>query len=83
MIKLFYVTITILLLFFGATFAYMNTDEMYLVYFSAAVWVHISVLLVLTLLAGIVLGFILSLPLIFKARRRRARPRKLAYQPER
>ncbi len=70
MIKIFYVIVITIVLFFGLTFTYMNGRAVEVNYFSFHKEVSLTVLLLFTLVTGIVVGYFVSLVSSLKARRK-------------
>ncbi len=70
MIKILYVIVITIVLFFGLTFTYMNGRIVEVNYFSFHKEVSLTVLLLFTLVTGIVVGYFVSLMSSLKARRK-------------
>ena len=59
----------LLLIFFGISFAILNSSTVSLNYYLGHTEISLSLLLAITLSAGAVLGFILATPTIFRLKR--------------
>ena len=70
MTKILYVVVITLVLFIGLTFAYMNSQTVEIKY----LWFHkeisLAVLLLFTLIAGVVAGYVVSVVSALKSARR-------------
>ena len=76
MTKFLYIIVIAAVLFVGLTFTYMNNHSVQLNYFGFSTEVHLSLLLLVTLVTGAVCGYIASLSSRWKKRRMVSRQRK-------
>ena len=69
MMKLLYIIVIIVFVFVGLTFTYMNNHTVELNYFGFSGNVHLSLLLLGTLVVGAVCGYVASLSSSWKSRK--------------
>ena len=76
MTRIFYVLVIVAVLFFGVTFYYMNNQAVEINYLSISGTVSLPVLLLLTLVSGVVLGYLARFPATMRLRRNLSVARK-------
>ena len=69
MLRLVYLTMTLLVVIFGIVFAVLNADNVQLNYYLGSVELPLSLVLVLAMIMGAILGIFASLSLIIGSRR--------------
>lgn len=67
--KIFSTLFILLLIFFGISFAILNSSSVSLNYYFGNTEISLSLLLAITLSVGALLGFILATPTIFRLKR--------------
>lgn len=67
--KIFSTLFILLLIFFGISFAILNSSSVSLNYYVANTQISLSLLLAITFSAGALFGFILATPAIFRLKR--------------
>ncbi len=70
MMKILYVVVITIVLLIGLTFTYMNNQTVEVKYFSFRKETSLAVLLLFTLVAGVVSGYVVSVVSSFKSRRK-------------
>lgn len=68
--RIFSYIVAIILIFLGITFSILNATPVALNYYVGTTHISLSLLLVLTLGAGILIGFVVSLPPLLRAKRK-------------
>jgi putative membrane protein len=81
--RLFYIAVTLVIFFIGITFAFQNKQSVDLNYYLGVHWnAPLSLILVLTLAIGVAIGYLVSLRMVVKARRKLAKARREVKQVE-
>lgn len=81
--RFFYLLLAIVILFLGLSFAYKNADVVELNYYLGIHWSSpLSLMLLITLSLGILLGFIASLGMVVRLQRQLSQARKEIRQIE-
>lgn len=76
MSKLFYTVFVLAVILFGVIFAMLNAESVQLNYYFGAKQLPLSLIIVLSMLVGAILGVLASIRLILKSRREISRLRK-------
>lgn len=76
--KLVYIFLTLLIIIFGILFAVLNAEDVHLNYYLGSVELPLSLLLVLAMILGAVLGIFASLNLIIGSRRNASKLKRSA-----
>ena len=69
MLRLVYFSITLIVILFGVTFAVLNAENVQLNYYLGSVELPLSLVLVVTMIIGAILGIFASLGFIIGSRR--------------
>jgi len=69
MLRLVYLSITLLIIIFGIVFAVLNAESVQLNYYLGSVELPLSLVLVVAMIIGAILGILASLNLIIGSRR--------------
>lgn len=76
MSKFFYILVIFIMAFIGLTFTYLNNQVVEVKYLSFTKQIHLSLLLLITLIVGVVLGYLAHLSSTMKIRRNLSNVRK-------
>ena len=76
MSKIYYILVIFIMVFVGLTFSYMNNQIVEVKYLFFTKQIHLSLLLLITLIVGVVLGYLAHLSSTMKIRRNLSSVRK-------
>jgi len=82
MSKIFYTVLVLLIVLIGVIFAVMNAESVQLNYYFGSQQMPLSLAIVLSMLAGAILGVLASIKLILHSRREVAKLRKASEMAE-